>query len=65
MDKWIMVSERLPEIGISVILCFGKIVGEGCLRSDRFWCFYLGDMLLKHYQVTHWMPLPEPPKEEP
>ncbi|WP_139153469.1 DUF551 domain-containing protein, partial [Enterobacter hormaechei] len=28
---------------------------------DRYWNFYCDNLLVEH--VTHWMPLPNPPKE--
>ena len=66
--KWIPVSERLPE-GDKVVLCykadrgirFGKLLDatyangvQAFLDRDRTFAF----------GVTHWMPLPEPPKED-
>ena len=56
--KWIPVSERLPET-IDFVLCtdggcvdIGFCNGRGCWHCDP----------LDNY-VTHWMPLPEPPKD--
>ena len=63
-QKWIPVTERLPEDSSGVILCTrSRIVGVGFYDKDtRNW--------VQHYsgggicvEVTHWMPLPEPPKE--
>jgi hypothetical protein len=56
------VSERLPEKGIDVlaVVCDGydKWVDNDFLMSNGEWAFENGD---RH--ITHWMPLPEPPKE--
>lgn len=64
--RWIPVTERLPLRGDRVI-CFGdngiNIVDFVC--GDK-WCalpwFYLDGE--QETGVTHWQPLPEPPKEE-
>ena len=53
--RWIPVKERLPDIGIEVLV----------YSEDDGICvdYYDGDSF-GYYGVTHWMPLPEPPKEE-
>lgn len=63
--EWISVRDRLPEPGQRVIATNGTVSGEA----------YLGDCWKRYYgvgwqtafdlPVTHWMPLPEPPKESP
>jgi len=62
--RWISVKDRLPEVG-KVVLAFGTrsattgmFQGVGT-RNDLWW--WKGHTI-KH--VSHWMPLPEPPKEE-
>ena len=54
--QWIPVTERLPKEQ-ETVLTWGE---QGIIllnwRHDNKWCCCLGD-------VTHWMPLPEPPKE--
>ena len=66
--KWISVEERLPEQnGIYL----AHVVHRYC-KIDSYWrvCIeYFGiegtwDSLADIYEVTHWMPLPKPPKEE-
>lgn len=61
--KWISVTERLPEKG-KVVLCHcrASIIETLCLEDDGHWLGYSG-IYMKSF-VTHWMPLPEPPKEE-
>lgn len=52
--RWIPVTERLPDIGKDVLI-YSK---EDGVDVD----YYGGDMF-GYWNVTHWMPLPEPPKE--
>lgn len=65
VGKWIPVSERLPEEGEIVLAC-GKRhatsgMFQGASRNDPKWWHWKGNTLK---EVTHWMPLPEPPKGE-
>ena len=62
--KWIPVTERLPEEYETVLVCSGGYVEPGWLGCDRV--FYTHDKYESDtiYDVTHWMPLPEPPKGE-
>ena len=68
--KWIPVSERLPEhFGVFIVAIrepFKERVGKDCADFDPFAKTWLPSMCWdKGYEITHWMPLPEPPKEEP
>lgn len=70
-QKWIPVTERLPENDeVVLILCkIGKMfVGfRKQLYSKRYvWQILTARDSTKEITqiVTHWMPLPEPPKEE-
>ena len=59
--KWISVKERLPERGTNVIVFdFVDVFGGAFYSRDG--SFYLSDSC-RLYNVTHWMPLPEPPEE--
>ncbi len=61
--KWIPCSERLPQIGIDVLLTVKdsghKWVAEGCRRVDDRWWHYFMNRDLEHDKVTAWMPLPK------
>lgn len=69
--QWIPVTERLPEIGVDVLVV--KDNGDKSLAVWRlyrtipngkpYWEDEVGDGLLLR-AATHWMPLPEPPKGE-
>lgn len=62
MPRWISVKERLPE-PYSWVLGFG--FGETEMPIE---VFYDGsewkDSVLGGWYITHWMPLPAPPKED-
>ena len=67
--KWIPVTERLPEENGSYLIVNGetvtKIVSEA--YYDKDWgdsCWTDPVELYMTYHPTHWMPLPEPPKEK-
>lgn len=67
-DKWIPVTERLPEEGEEVMV-FGywheKFQPLMCYlsphRKGEWFTTVAGQQV---YEVTHWMPLPQPPKGE-
>lgn len=63
VPKWISVKERLPEAGEDVIAYLGEGIFEICwMLKDGVW--ETRDSYLDTDAVTHWMPLPKPPKEE-
>lgn len=56
--EWISVSDRLPEIGKPVLGSEGdNRMTVWVINSHEEYPLFSG-------YVTHWMPLPEPPKEE-
>lgn len=63
-QKWIPVSERLPREYKAVIAWTEyHEIGEAQYNGKHFeWLDDEGDY--DHAHVTHWMPLPEPPKED-
>lgn len=54
-QEWVSVDERLPEESMTVITCNAK----GEVDTDYYGYYSLG---FSDKTVTHWMPLPEPPK---
>lgn len=68
-QKWIPVTERLPEINAEVLCYRGNHIGA---LMDAY--TYMGDYkwqdtygfwnYTEDEGITHWMPLPEPPKGE-
>ena len=63
MSEWISVKDRLPKIDEEVLVCFtdgfNQIkFGVAWTISIDGWSGYFGG------NITHWMPLPEPPEVE-
>lgn len=64
--QWIPVTEKLPEFGERVICTDGHAVFEQ-YRAELSCVYGMWDRFgvkSPMQQVTHWMPLPEPPKGE-
>ena len=61
--SWHRVEERLPDDSRDVIIFTASgIVGDGSFIRPNWYQWYSGGGL--PVDVTHWMPLPEPPKED-
>ena len=60
-SEWIPVSERLPDDGQSVIVFWRKYkeVGEAVFGKEEGWFSTDRDGC---HDVSHWMPMPEPPE---
>lgn len=67
--RWIPVEERLPEDRSDVLVVaywherWGVYMGW-CAPERAAWSAHIGIGDRSDIAVTHWMPLPEPPKEE-
>lgn len=80
MSEWISVKDRLPESEGDYLICntnddhydvYGCFYDSG---SEEFGCWnacydsftlgYIGSDWIKNEAVTHWMHLPNPPKED-
>jgi len=68
MDKWISVKDRLPDLLDGVIVWQKWSDEEVCNYHSMSFCIYDGDRFTTRdgaecFATTHWMPLPEPPKD--
>jgi len=61
MNEWISVKDRLPDGFVPVIVCRenGK-VEQGYRDVNGWWRVYS----TRTKNITHWMPMPEPPTKE-
>ena len=65
-QEWISVNDRLPEDGVRVLAAHD----DGVVRIGICRGYFPAVMSKKHEkafeyaEVTHWMPLPDPPKGE-
>ena len=66
VQKWIPVTERLPEGRRFLVTDIDGYVGEAYMHEGKiYWmCDDYDDFWADVHtvDVTHWMPLPEPPK---
>ena len=66
VQEWISVDDRLPEEKVNCIVHYQHAYCD----NDGYWeigiCFYDGEkfQINPAYKVTHWMPIPHPPKGE-
>lgn len=60
MPEWISVEERLPRPGQEVLIVDDQIMRVQAVSSYGKWHPYVNGSSCK---PTHWMPLPEPPKD--
>ena len=66
VQEWISVDDRLPEKGEEVLVFDTREnwTGFAWLRPDETWTALGFDFPFDLGEVTHWMPLPQPPKGE-
>lgn len=63
MSKWIKCSERMPGDFEDVLVTDGGNVEVMWWDCDGFWdCWAPRYSNISSDDVTHWMPLPEPPE---
>lgn len=61
--KWISVKDRLPEERVWVLCLCRSGIREVLRWQNEQWLHDLSPFAYMKSFVTHWMPLPEPPKE--
>lgn len=61
---WIKCSERLPDENERVIAFRSNEPEISAYRYTVMWGWPVKIAHTRHGGVTHWMPLPEPPKED-
>jgi len=59
MSNWVRVTDHLPESYIRVIVTDGVDVNADHLTTENVWAEW---PIFNRTDVTHWMPLPEPPQ---
>ena len=66
VSKWISCKEQLPEVGQPVLIYYpywtGLEVQTARLDYDKLTFDICGEFNADVNKVTHWQPLPEPPK---
>ena len=63
VPKWISVEEQEEPTEDGEYICYGYWFGSG--RKQIETAEYIGEWkIVNNFVLTHWMPLPEPPKEE-
>ena len=68
--KWISVKDRLPHNWESVLTCYSSSQGFGIITirhkipKSKSGGWGDGRRRCPNKNVTHWMPLPEPPESE-
>lgn len=63
MSEWIKCSEQMPMACRDVIITDRDMVARVAWFNDRNDAWYVtGVGWFPRYEVTHWMPLPEPPE---
>ena len=66
MADWIPVTERLPDTCAPVLVCLRWGMDDYEITVGEYWGKSKASPGWGTFDpyVTHWMPLPEPPKEE-
>ena len=70
LPRWISVKERLPKAEYGESESVLTVDELGCMCVAYFdggcWCHPTGEVIetIAKFKITHWMPLPVPPKEK-
>lgn len=61
LREWVPCTERLPDRSESTLVAFDNgVTGEEVFDAAQNW--WDMDGYREHWQITHWLPLPESPK---
>jgi hypothetical protein len=65
VSEWISVKDRLPDENVWVIVAANGVTQYGTAFLDcEGWNWFGGESdIAPTYEMSHWQPLPEPPKE--
>lgn len=61
LTRWIPCRERMPEVGSTILILFENQIKVSRLEKSKLGFLMNGEFIGKNL-VTHWMPLPDPPK---
>ena len=66
VQEWISVKDRLPEKNVNCIVHYRHAYCDNDGYFAIGFCYHDGEKFQfdPAYKVTHWMPLPKPPKGE-
>ena len=66
IQRWIPASEKPKEVGEYNVMIKGTPVSTTLFYSvyHEAWYEFSDDDFEQPYEITHWMPLPQPPKEK-
>lgn len=62
MNEWIKATVEYPKLNENILLTDGEKVGFGYLRKIKENTYFMSNQDLDLGMITHWMPLPEPPR---
>lgn len=60
MSKWIDANDSLPNKFENVLIYSDEVIEIGNINQRGDWVDFLGYEVCR---VTHWMPIPNPPKK--
>jgi hypothetical protein len=65
VSKWISCKDKMPDDGVNVLIYAGNRMISLAWYDKDMGYFYICDSDYKYnsLDVTHWQPLPEPPKD--
>ena len=69
MSEWIDIEDEKPLNGQDILMTYNNFVMEGTFKNGKFFhpsiCAHTKGYCNCEEQegITHWMPLPKPPKE--